>query len=315
MNTKILAVIVILAIMIPVGGVILLSDDGEALSGEFIIVDDRGKVFKFDETPDRIASLGKPFTNILIEIGAADKIVAVDSWSEDFIEDYPDVDLANLSVGASIFGLDVEDVVNRTPDLVITYAYTSASVVTRIAAMEALGIPVIAFYPQSYRAVVKLVEEMGKVSGQNAEALAAINDMADTVIEIQNAVANLSDAEKPRVYFELATGDQKTVNIGTVSDWLIVTAGGINVAQNGSVASTTYKPSVETVVDWDAEIIVVEEKHPWTDNALQTTYDNPGSDEPDVYRLSHGYNTYDLNLVKGLKQMAEFLHPELFNFS
>ena len=314
MNTKMLVAIVALAILIPVGGTLILSDDGGTVSGEFVIVDDRGKVFKFDENPERIASLGKPFTNILIEIGAADKIVAVDSWSEDFIEDYPDVDLANLSVGGSIFGLDVETVAERTPDLVITYAYTSASVVTRISAMEALGIPVLAFYPQSYGAVIKLVEEMGKLSGQNANAQAAINDMAETVIDIQNTVANISDNEKPRVYFELASWGQSTANIGSVSDWLITTAGGINVAQNAS-QSSTYKPLVETVTDWDVEIIVVEEKHPWTDGDLKTIYDNPDSDEPDVYRLSHGYNTYDLNLVKGLKQMAEYLHPELFDFS
>ncbi len=314
MNTKILVVIVALAILIPVGGMVILSDEGGAVSGEFVIVDDRGKVFKFDDNPERIASLGKPFTNILIEIGAADKIVAVDSWSEDFIEDYPDVDLANLSVGGSIFGLDVETVAERTPDLVITYAYSSASVVTRIAAMEALGISVIAFYPQSYGAVIKLVEEMGKVSGNTVEAQAAINDMAGTVIDIQTALANVSDAQKPKVYFELASWGQSTANTGSVSDWLITMAGGINVAQNAS-ESSTYKPETETVMAWDVEIIVVEEKHPWTDAKLRTTYDNPDSDEPDVYRLSHGYNTYDLNLVNGLKQMAEYLHPELFDFS
>lgn len=314
MNTKILVTIVALAILIPVGGTLLLSDDGGAVSGEFVIVDDRGKVFKFDESPERIASLGKPFTNILIEIGAADKIVAVDSWSEDFIDDYPEVDLANLSVGGSIFGLDVEKVANKNPDLVITYAYTWSSVQTRIAAIEALGIPVIAFYPQGYGDVVKLVEEMGKVSGQNTEALAAINDMADTVIEVQNAVAKLSDSEKPHVYFEMGT-NEKTVNIGTLSDWLIVTAGGINVAQNAS-APSTYKPHVETVWDWDVQIIVVEDKHPTTNVDLMGQYKNPDAEnDPEVYRLSHGYNTYDLNLVKGLKQMAEFLHPELFDFS
>jgi len=312
LNTKILVGIVAATVLLSVVGLVVIADQDDGLEGDIVMVDDRGKVHTFDKHPERIASLGKPFTNILIEIGAGESLVAVDSWSEDFVDDYPDVDLSNLSIDESIFNLDPETVLKAEPDVVLTYDYGWGAA-DNIAGLESLDLKVLAYDPGSYGEVIDLVSKLGELSGKTDEAKDRMAFMAKTKIDIETAVEDIDDEDKPKVYFELANG--KAVNYGRVTDSMIELAGGINIARNES-APSTYAPADESlVISWDVDIIIVEEKHPMSKSELLTAYDNPSSDEAEVYRLTHGYNTYDLNLVKGLIQIAEYLHPDLFDFS
>jgi len=311
MNTKILAVMVFLVLVASMAGILLVGDNDAAADGDFIIVDDRGIEFTFNSSFTKIASLGKPFTQILFELGAGDKIVSVDTYSLDLNTTYPDIDNKTW-VGGSIFGLNAESVLATNPDVVITYAYTSTSVTTRIAAMEALGMTVLAFYPKSYNDVITLIEKLGILSGETDKATELAGQMEDVRNEVVLTVAGLP---QPRVYFELWTYGESTVNIGSVTHSLIVMAGGINVAQNAAIGSTTYKPTAETVISWNPDIIIVEDRHSKTNQQILDLYGNPDGDDPQVYRFTMGYNTYDLNLMYGLMEMAEYLHPGLFDFS
>lgn len=311
MNSKVLVLLVTLVIVFSAISIIAFGDDNAAADGDFTIVDDRGVSFTFNSSVDRIASLGKPFTQILFAIGAGDKVVAVDTYSLDFNQTYPV--LNSLFVGASIFSLNVENVAIRNPDVVITYNYQSQSVRDRIAAMEALGFPVLAFNPQSYNDVISLTLKLGALSGETQTATLLSNQMNDVRNQITLAVSGLGSAEKPRVYFELRTYGEPAANIGSVSHSLIEMAGGINVAFNAALGST-YKPTTETVLSWNPQIIIVEERHSKTNQEILNLYSN-GSVSPSIHRFTDGYNTYDLNLMYGLMEMAELLHPDLFDFS
>jgi hypothetical protein len=59
----------------------------------------------------------------------------------------------------------------------------------------------------------------------------------------------------------------------------------------------------------------VEEQHSLSNAEIVAQYGVEGQDPPAVYRFTKGYNTYDLNLMFGLMEMAEYLHPDLFDFS
>jgi len=312
LNTKILVGIVVAVMLLSVMGLLLVADQDDGATGEFVVVDDRGELYRFDEPAERITSLAKPLTQILIEIGAGDKLVGVDTFSVDLQDDYPGIDLEDISLGASAWGVNAETVLATEPDVVLIYNYGSLANI--IKTMEGLGLKVLAFTPESYGAVYELVGKMGDLSGKTDEAADAMELMASTKTTIDEAVKDMDEKDKPRVYFELGTGTHNTVNQGSITDVLISMAGGVNAARNETMGSH-YKPSKETVVSWDVDIIIVEEKHPESDANLVAKYDNPSSPEPEIFRLTHGYNTYDLNLVKGLMQMAEYLHPDLFDFS
>ena len=309
MNAKILAVIVILVFIVSAVGIISLGDNEAAAEGDFTIVDDRGVEFTFNSSFTRIASLGKPFTQILYELGAGDKIVSVDTYSLDLKGTYPDIDNKTY-VGGSIFGLDVEEVIKTNPDVIITYDYTSDSVKTRIAGMEEF-FPVLAFYPKSYNDVITLIQKIGMISGETVKAV----ELADQMKEVRNEIAlTVAGVPQPKVYFELSTYDERTANIGSVSHSLIVMAGGINVAQDVTMG-TSYPTVPDTVMSWNPDIIIVEDRHSKTNLEVLDVYKYPERDDPLVYRFTTGYNTYDLNLMRGLMEMAEYLHPDLFDFT
>lgn len=311
MNAKILTVIVIFVLAGSVAGILLVGDNEVAAEGDFTIVDDRGVEFKFDSPFTKIASLGKPFTQIFYELGAGDKIVSIDTYSKDLNVTFSDIDNKTW-VGGSIFGLDPQMVLLDNPDVVITYAYTSSSVTTRIAAMEALGLKVLAFYPKSYNNVISLIENLGMIAGETVKA----TELANQMIDVRNEVAlKIASAEtSPKVYFELMSYSESTVNIGSVSHSLIVMAGGTNVAQDAT-KGTTYKPDPETVISWNSSIIIVEDLNSKTNQQILDLY-NPAGNNVSVHRFTTGYNTYDLNLMRGLMEIAEYIHPEIdFDFS
>lgn len=312
MNGKIVVLFVVLVVVFSAVTFLTLGNDNATADGDITVVDDRGVSYTFNTSIDRIASLGKPFTQIFLEIGAGERIVAVDTYSLDFNNTHPELDA--LWVGGSIFGLNVEEVVSKSPDVVVTYNYLSQSVRDRIAALEALGIPVLAFNPQSYNDVVQLVVKLGTMSGENDRAMELSNQMIETRNQVALTVAGLGANEKPRVYFELWTYGESTVNIGSVSHVLIEMAGGINVATNAALPST-YDPNIDTVLSWHPDIIIVEEQHSLSNAEIVAQYGVEGQDPPAVYRFTKGYNTYDLNLMFGLMEMAEYLHPDLFDFS
>lgn len=310
MNGKILAIIVALAVV--GSAVIMVADDFMKSEGEFEVVDDRGVSYFFDKPVLRIASLGKPFTQIIYELGAESTIVAVDTYSLDFADAHPE--LNDLSVGGSIFGLNVDMVLASEPDLILTYNYMSEGVVSRIAAMEAF-IPVLAFNPQGYNEVIDLALKIGLLTGKSDEANLVANQMNSVRDEIILKVGAMPSSQKPRVYFELATYGESAANVGSISHDLIELAGGINVAFNAGLGST-YLTDDETVMSWKAQIIVLEAKHSYTTPVeVRDHYANPDEPEPKVHWFTNGYNTYDVNLMRGLMELAELFHPDLFDFS
>jgi len=300
MNGKILTILV--AVVVVGSAIFMVADELMGPEGEFKVVDDRGVAYYFDNPPERIATLGKPFTQLFYDMGAQDKIVAVDSYSLDYVEQYPE--LEDLSIKSSIFSPDMESLIMKSPELIITYNYPSVK--SKIEELEKHVCPVLAFYPPGYVEVMDMITKLGIVAGKT-EAAGEIYDRMNDAKEVAfSRFSHLTEEQKPGVYFELASMGGSAVNIGSIGHSLIVLAGGINVAENSELGATYLIREKDQIMIWGPQIIIVEYSHELSDQDVEDEY-TYSTQNPIIYRFSHGFNTYNQDLILGLQEMSDLV--------
>lgn len=158
----------------------------------FELKDDHGAVVRFDAPPQRIISLLPSLTETVCALGACDRLVGVDRYSN-----WPD-QLAKLPrVGG---GLDpnVEAVVALKPDLVLASASTRAA-----ERLRALGLRVVQLEPRTRADVGRVIQLLGgALHVPQPERVARAIDAG-----VDAAAQSLPPALRgQRVYFEASSG-------------------------------------------------------------------------------------------------------------
>lgn len=193
--------------------------------------------------PARLVSIGPSNTEFLFALGAGDRVVGVDDFSDE-----PAAATKVEKVGG--VKVNLEKVVSLRPDLVVTLKLSDGTI-ERIAGA---GIPVLVVDPQGLGDVSRTAILLGRAVGANGEKLAA--DIDAKVQQVKQKVAG--GTTKPRVFHEVdATDPSKpfTVGPGSFIHDLIVLAGGTNVA--AGAGSAYPQLSLEEIVRADPEIIVL----------------------------------------------------------
>ncbi|NYT12188.1 MAG: ABC transporter substrate-binding protein [Methanomassiliicoccales archaeon] len=303
-NNRTMAAIAIIIIVIMagvVGGFIYLNNNNEDGTGDTVeITDWRGENVTIPKYPERIISLGGSFTEVLFSIGAQDQVVGVDKYS-----DYPPAALEKINVGSG-YTLNQEAVMALDPDCVICWGYQTNTIET----LEGLGVPVLVYYPGNIQEILWTIESIGNATGRIQAAQDLVSGMESIIDDISSSLSNLTEEEKPKVYFELSSG--KSIGLGSITNDLIEMAGGINIYGN---ATTTYpQPSSEYIIDVNPDVIVIE------DQSLKTNQDIAsleGWDAIDavennqIYRIDQNLNTVTPRIVEALQTFAHWFHPDL----
>ena len=162
-------------------------------SAAVTVTDDRGMAHHFAQTPQRIVSLMPSLTETVCALGACERLVGVDDYSN-----WP----ANVQTLPHVGGLDdanVERIVALRPGLVL--AARSARVTERL---EALGLTVVTLEPKSMADVQRVLGTVGQLLGREAEAAQLWRDIDAGVAHAAASVP--PKARGARVYFEVSTG-------------------------------------------------------------------------------------------------------------
>ena len=156
------------------------------------IKDDLGHTTVLAAPPQRIVSLLPSLTETVCALGACERLVGVDRYSN-----FP----ASANALPKVGGLDdtnVEQSVSLKPDLVLSASSSRVS-----ERLRALGIPVIALEPRSYKDVRRVLGVMGQVLGvANAERV--WRHIETGVAAAARSVP--ARARGVRVYYEVASG-------------------------------------------------------------------------------------------------------------
>lgn len=247
----------------------------------------------------RIVSLSST-TEILCDLGAEDKIVAISGVERD--NPYYEILKFKPRCGGDIRNVNVEEVLRFQPDLVFCWKGQADILKKR-------GLNVYATGTYDVEGVMGLVMDVGRLVGKEKEAERIVADMKKRIRKISEKVEKMKN--KPLVYFE-AGSLGRTRSVGTLTHDLITRAGGINIAKDEAIPFPIL--SQEFIIEKDPDIIIVEEygaapeeikkRDGWRN--IKAVKNNK------VYKSYVYFTNYAPRCIEGLEQYAKWFHPEVF---
>ena len=215
-----------------------------AAAHAFEIHDDAGQTTHFDAAPARIVSLLPSLTETVCALGACDRLVGVDRYSN-----WPASVQKLPQVGG---GLDpnVEAVVALKPDVVLIGVSSRASV-----RLRALGLRVVALEPKTLAGMRRATERLGALLQQPQAAVALLRQIDAGVQAAAQSVP--AAARGQRVYYEVDAAPH-AAGRGTFIDELLTALGLVNIID----ASLGPYPKInpELVVRADPDLIMISQQ-------------------------------------------------------
>lgn len=254
------------------------------------------------KTYKRIVSLWSSTTEILCDLGAQDKIVAISEVEKD--SPYYEILKNKPKCGGDIRNVNVEKVLSFKPDLVFAFPWGG-----QVDILQKSGLNVYVTKPCDIEGVMNLIMDVGRLVGKNKEAERIVSDMRTKIQEIERRLEKVK--KKPLVYFEsFSVG--KTRSVGSLTHDLITKAGGINIAKDEPVPFPIL--SQEFIIQKNPDVIIVTEhgadpeeikKRPGWEN-INAVRNNR------VYKCYGYFTSYTPRCIEGLQQFAKWFHPDLF---
>lgn len=268
------------------------------------VVDSLGRTVTLPQQPQRILSLAPSNTEILFALGLGDRVVGTDSFS-----DYPEEAKAKEKVGGLV-DPNPEKMLALTPDV----AFAIGGSDKQYAKLLEQNIPVVVLQPKNLNEVYETIRLAGRVTGVPEKAEAVIKQMQDRIAAVTAKTQGLTDAQRPKVFYEVYHDPLMTVGPGSFIHDLIGLAGGRNVAEQ--VGKDYAEVSPELLVQQNPDLIL----SPYAD-FLTSVKDGkyPAWSGVTAVKEKRLFQVDDNmmsrpgpRLADALEQMARIIHPELF---
>lgn len=260
--------------------------------------------------PKRIIVANANAAEMMIAIGAADKIVGVTqsttnvSYIMDKIpqaENIGDWQIPN-----------VEKILSLHPDLVIAYASSKPKNIDQLAAAN-----VTVFYLDCYRlsTLSSDVRALGSLMGRSDEAEVYARTVEDTIAGVIMRVKKIPRTEYPSIYSEMYS-DYTVAGPDSGSDEQLTLAGGENIASD--VTTPSAKISTEWVISRKPDFIfkVISSTNPKSFSEIHNSIitrtgwkDIPAVKNDRVFLFANDVH-YGPRAYIGLVYMAQILHPD-----
>jgi iron complex transport system substrate-binding protein len=208
------------------------------------VLDERGTRVSFEQPPQRIVSVLPSLTESVCALGACNRLVGVDRYSN-----WPS-QVKNLPKVGGGLDLNIEAIVALKPDVVL--AATSSRAGERL---QALGLKVLMFEPQSHADVQRVLLALGQMLGSaDAPRVWASIDAG-----MQAAALSIpARAKATRVYFEV----DRTPYAAGESSFIGQTLQRLGVANIVPAALGAFpKLNPEFVVRANPDVIILSERH------------------------------------------------------
>lgn len=217
------------------------------------VVDDRGIEVTLPKAPQRIVSLLPSLTEIVCELGACDRLVGVDNYSN-----WPQA-VHKLPRMGGLEDANIEIIVSLRPDVVLLSVSSRA-----MARLEGLGLKVVALEPKTMADVQRV---MGKV-GQVLQVPGAPKLWERIDNGVNQAARDLPPALRgATVYFEVNSGPYAASESSFIGE-MLARIGVANVVPGKLGPFPKLNP--EFVVRADPQVIMI------SDRNAQSLKDRPG---------------------------------------
>ncbi len=266
--------------------------------GAAVFTDALGRKVDLPEPPRRIVSLAPNLTEVLFELGLADRIAGVTTYC-----DFPEEAREKPKIGGFI-NFSLETLVSLKPDLVLATADGNRK--ETVLRIERTGCPVYVVRPKTLEEVFGMIEALGAVTGTERRAGDLVASLRERVRRVAAAAAA---GEHPRVFLQVGTEGLITAGKGTFLDELIRLSGGVNVAGGEAVRYPRFgmekvmalKPEVILVIAMDGEAVPERFWKKWREIPAVRSNRIHFLDADRTTRPSH-------RIVDGLEEMFLLIH-------
>jgi len=273
------------------------------------IIDGEDNSIVLDQPAEKIIVLAPSVLEITDGLGAMEKVIEVDNFSVMMGE--------SLAAGFEGVGdyqsLNVERIAELDPDILIALTGGPDDDYNKVAE---LGIPVYRVVDvRGIEGVYEEISNISKIIGKETEGLELISDLKSEVESIRSKVEDLTDDERPDVFYEIWNEPLMSAGEDTFINDLIEIAGGKNIlSDDGLMGWVEY--SIETLIEKDPDVIIapvslatdpsviIEDPRFATISAVING---------DVYIIpDNPISRPSQNIIKGLQMLARAIHPEIF---
>ena len=280
------------------GCLLLGGVSGFATGAEQVTVtDDRGTAIVISSPPDRIIAVGALYAQVLVDLGAVDRLVA--------IADSPNnpSEVADLvSVGPS-YAPNVEVIISLSPDLVLGATdWGGERPALEAAGFIVLTTPMLTSIPE----ILASVRTIGTAVGLAADAIALTGRISEAVAEVENRVLGLPRTRAAFLYPPSLGVAPYAAGADAIEGDLLTRAGASNVFAD---VSGFPQVNLEDVLARDPEVIFTDPSQIAfiTDDPLLQGVSAVKSGR--VFGINAGRAT-STAVADVLAKMARLLHPE-----
>lgn len=300
------------------------------------VTDQLGRQVTLPDHVTRAVVLQHQTLNLLVQLNAADDVVGVlSSWKKqlgpEFARFMPGIE--KLATPGDLTQVNMESLLALHPQVVFIANYAPPEMIQQI---ENAGVPVVAVslredaageknkmnptmadeetaYNNGLKQGIRLI---GEVVDRKAQAEDLIRYTFDARAKFNAPVANIPADQRVRVY--MANPDLNTYGSGKYTGLMMEHAGAMNVA--AATVKGAKQVSLEQVLQWDPQVIFVQDRYPEVVKAILT---DPNWQQIDAvknhrvwlmpeYAKAWGYPMPEA-LAIGELWMAKKLYPEQYN--
>lgn len=273
------------------------------------ITDREGTKVSIPNKIDKIISTAPSNTEVIVDLGLGDKLVAVDKYSSDvpgISKDLTKIDFSNP---------DAEAIIGLNPDIIIASGHNkTGSSEDPFKLVKEAGIPVV-YIPssESIKGIYEDIEFIANILNVENKGNELVNDMKSKIDEIASIGKNITD--KKSVYFEISPAPSLfTFGQGTFLNEMIEIIGAKNIFAD---EKGWISPSAESVIDKNPDIIFTNVDY--TENPIKEIETRDGFENISavknnaVYQIDKNSSSRpSQNIILALSQMAESIYPDKY---
>jgi len=268
------------------------------------ITDSKGRQIIVENKPERIISFEPGLTDTLLSLNLEEKIVGIDDYSS-----YSESMTQVQRVGGPI-DPDIESIISLEPDIFLVGA--GMENIEDDLADE--GMQVITLESETYDDLLRNIRLTGKVTGELERAEEVISTIEEQQQNIAETVGEIEVTDRPVVLYEMWANPLMTEGSGTLVDFIIETAGGINAARD--YEGSWVELDIEELKEINPEVIITS----YSDSISELKRGKRPEWEGLTAVSREQFYLVDAEIIgrrgprvtEGFEAVARLLHPHLF---
>lgn len=292
--------------------------DSEEASEAGSFTDRSGNEITLPEKAEAIISMAPSTTQVLIDLGLGDKIVACDTYSYASFESELNADIPQFDMMTP----DQEQIIALGADIIFTSGMSASGGTDVFEAVRESG-ACVADIPSSASLadIEKDIEFIGECVGKESEAESIVNLMQTKIDELAEIGKSIPEEEKKTVLFELYTPSAEnpmiyTAGKGTYINEMLEVIGAKNVAE--SEADQWPALSEESAVASNPDVILTADMY--TPDVINTILSMKGWENvnavvnKEVYQLDgDAVNRPNHHVIDAMIEMATSIYPDKYS--